>query len=250
MKTPWTPWIVVGALALAGISSHPAQAQSAYSVSASHAQGLTGSQAPVIHLWPGYGTNLSFIPTNESIVRVWIDDPSRVALDFDQPLCPTVADSGCVSGRPSVVHLRRIQGLAFENLPRASGTLLTVITETAGGVGGALPGANRRIYEFRIAFGTGEPDYHTVVVNPTSPIHPLLGPGDVRRGLQVAESRGLIAQNQDLWNRLQTFLRLAQGGLAVPAAAAQAGVSPELITRLAEWGANARDDPPLNSTAL
>jgi len=242
MKTSWTPWIVVGALALAGISSHPAQAQSAYSVSASHAQGLTGSQAPVIHLWPGYGTNLSFLPTNETIVRVWIDDPSRVALDFDQPLCPTAADSGCVSGRPSVVHLRRIQGLVFENLPRASGTLLTVITETAGG--------DRRLYKFRITFGSGDPDYHTVVVNPTSPIHPLLGPGDVRRGLQVAESRGLIAQNQDLWNRLQTFLRLTQGGLAVPAAIEQAGVSPELITRLAQWGANARDDPPLNSTAL
>ncbi|PSR19270.1 hypothetical protein C8255_02995 [filamentous cyanobacterium CCP3] len=141
-----------------------------------------------------------------------------------------------------MVHLRRIQGLAFENLPRASGTLLTVITETAGG--------NRRLYKFRIAFGTGEPDYHTVVVNSASPIHPLLGPGDVRRGLQVAESRGLIAQNQDLWNRLQNFLRLAQGGLAVPAAAEQAGVSPEVITRLAEWGANARDDPPLNFTAL
>ncbi|MBE9113165.1 hypothetical protein IQ273_27670, partial [Nodosilinea sp. LEGE 07298] len=57
MKTPWTPWIVAGALSLAGISSHPAQAQSAYSVSARHAQGFTGSQAPVIHMWPGYGTN-------------------------------------------------------------------------------------------------------------------------------------------------------------------------------------------------
>lgn len=242
MNTRWTHWMVVGTLSLAGILSYPTQAQSAYSISASHVQGLTGSQAPVIHLWPGYGTNLSFIPTNESIVRVWIDDPSRVALDFDEPLCPTAAASDCVSGRPSVVHLRRIEGLAFENLPRASGTLLTVITETTEG--------DRRLYEFRIAFGTGEPDYHTVVVNPTSPIDPLLSPGDVRRGLQVAEARGLITQNQDLWNRLQTFLRLAQGGLAVPAAADQAGVSPDLITRLAQWGANARDDPPLNSTDL
>lgn len=240
MKRFWTPWMVMGAFALAGIAAAPAPAQSVYSISATHAQGLTGGQSPIIHLWSGYGTNLSFLPTNERIVRVWLDDPSRVALDFDEPLCPAVA-SDCVSGSPSVIHLRRIEGLAFENLPRASGTLLTVITETSGG--------ERRLYKFRVAFGSGTPDYHTVVVNPSSPIHPLLGPGDVRRGLQVAEARGFIHPNQDLWNRLQTFLRLTQGGLAVPAAADQAGVSSELLTRLAEWGASARDDPPLRSTA-
>ncbi|WP_190493229.1 hypothetical protein [Phormidium sp. FACHB-1136] len=240
MKILWTPWMVIGALALAGIAAPSAPAQSVYSVAASHAQGLTGRQSPVIHLWSGYGTNLSFIPTNERIVRVWLDDPSRVALDFDEPLCPAAA-SDCVSGSPSVIHLRRIEGLTFENLPRASGTLLTVMTETSGG--------ERRLYKFRIAFGSGTPDYHTVVVNPSSPIHPLLGPGYVRRGLQVAEARGFIHPNQDLWNRLQTFLRLTQDGLTVPAAAEQAGVSSELLIRLAEWGASARDDPPLRSTA-
>ena len=239
MKTQWIPWIVAGAISLAGGPLQVAQAQSMYSISASHAQGLTGSQSPVIHLWPGYGTNLSFLPTQETIVRVWIDDPSRIALDFDAPLCPMAAESDCVSGNPSVIHLRRIQGLEFEHLPRAIGTLLTVITETAEG--------DRRLYEFRIEFGTGEPDYHTVAIQPTSPIHPLLGLIHVRRGLQIAESRQLISREQDLWNRLQTFLTLTRDGMAAPAAAERAGVSLEVITQLAEWGAKARDNPLLNS---
>jgi hypothetical protein len=241
MNRPWLPLIFAGAISLSGIALQPAQAQSVYSILASHAQGLTGSRSPAIKVWPGYGTNLSFLPMRETILRVWVDDPSRIALDFDETLCPT-AESSCESGRPSVIHLRRIQGLQFENLPRASGTLLTVITETTGG--------DRRLYEFRIEFATGEPGYHTVAVNPTSPIHPLMGLMDVQRGLQIAESRELINRDQGLWNRLQTFLTLARRGVDVPTAARQAGVSLEVITRLAEWGANARDHPRLNPTSL
>ena len=239
MNRRWIPWLFVGTITFTGFQMPFAQAQSLVASSADRAQGLGGG-TPVVHLWSGYGTNLSFLPTNERIVQVWIDDPARVALDFDEPLCPAAAESDCVSGNPSVIHLRRIQGLDFEHLPSASGTLLTVITEATNG--------DRRLYEFRIEFGDGDPDYHTVAVQPSSPIHSLFGPGDVRRGLEIAASRDLIHPEQDLWQRLQTFLNLTQQGLEIPIAAEQAGVSLELITQLAEWGARARDDPPLTST--
>ena len=240
MNRRWIPWLFIGAIAVSsGLPIPSAQAQSVMTISADRAQGLTGV-TPVVHLWSGYGTNLSFLPTNQHIVQVWIDDPARVALDFDEPLCPAVAESDCISGNPSVIHLRRIQGLDFEHLPSASGTLLTVITEAMDG--------ERHLYEFRIEFGDSDPDYHTVAVQPSSPIHSLFGPGDVRRGLEIAASRDLIHPEQDLWNRLQTFLDLTQQGLEIPVAAEQAGVSQELITQLADWGARARDDPPLTST--
>jgi len=239
MNRRFLPWLFIGTISVSGWPIPSAQAQSVVAISADRAQGLIGV-TPVVHLWSGYGTNLSFLPTNEHIVQVWIDDPARVALDFDEPLCPTVAASDCVSGNPSVIHLRRIQGLDFRHLPSASGTLLTVITKATNG--------DRHLYEFRIEFGDGEPNYHTVAIQPSSPIHSLLGPGDVRRGLAIAASRDLIHPEQDLWQRLQTFLDLTQQGLEILVAAEQAGVSLELITQLAEWGARARDDPPLTST--
>ena len=242
MKTVWMSWMVAGLVALGGVKGIPAQAQSRVSVSARQAQGETASPSPVIKLWPGYGTNLSFLDTNETIVRVWIDDPSRVALDFDEPLCPTAVATDCVSGNPAVIHLRRIQGLRFENLPRAIGTLLTVITETAGG--------DRKLYQFRIEFATGEPEYHTISIQPTSPIHPVIGLFDMRRGLQIAADQDLIHSDQELWSRLQRFLTLVRSGVAVPHAAQQAGVSLEVITQLATWGAEARDAPPGDAATL
>ena len=248
MKHRWIPLLITGTVFLVGIShQQPARAQSAYPISADHAQGLTGSTSPVIKIWPGYGTNLSFLTVDETILRVWIDDPGRVALDFDEPLCPMATETECKAGSPSVIHLRRIQGLEFENLTQAEGTLLTVITETTNG--------ERHLYEFRVELAAGAPDYHTVVINPTVPIHPMLGLVHVERGLRVAESRDLIHRDQDLWNRLQTFLTLARSGVDMPTAATQAGVSLPLITRLAEWGEQARESsilettnhPPLNS---
>ncbi|MGP1385726.1 MAG: hypothetical protein ACTS2F_19355 [Thainema sp.] len=237
-------WLIVswiGALATLSIMVPAVQAQSVLSISADSAQGRVGSRSPVIHLWPGYGTNLSFLPTQEHIVQVWIDDPSRVALAFDQPLCPASTESDCVAGRPSVIHLRRIQGPAWAYLPRASGTLLTVMTETAGG--------ERHLYTFQIEFDSGEPAYHTVALQPASPIDPILGPSDVRRGLQIAESWQMIRPGQDLWQRLHRFLTLTRNGIPVPTAAQQAGVSVAVITRLADWGAQARDDSPPSSPA-
>ena len=232
MRRLWNAWIIAGSSALIGITATAAQAQSVYSLSAERAQGVTGHQSPSLKLWSGYGTNLSFLATDETIVQVWIDDPSRVVLDFDEPLCAATAPPDCVSGKPAVIHLRRIQGLAIVHLPRATGTLLTVITETVGG--------DRHLYEFRLEFATGEPDYHTVVIEPGALLNPVFGLMDVEHGLEVTQSRDLISPEQDLWQRLQIFLSLARNDIAIPTAANRAGVSLDVITQLAAWGAAAR----------
>ena len=71
MKHRWIPLLITGTVFLVGIShQQPARAQSAYPISADHAQGLTGSTSPVIKIWPGYGTNLSFLTVDEGHPRL------------------------------------------------------------------------------------------------------------------------------------------------------------------------------------
>ncbi|NET55367.1 MAG: hypothetical protein F6K47_04020 [Symploca sp. SIO2E6] len=114
------------------------------------------SEPSVVKVWAGSGTNISFIPTGETIIRAWLDDPSMVTVDFDQPLCAADAQS-CTSGSPSVVHLRLIEGVKVPNIPSANSSLLTVITETATGA--------QNLYSFRIERGTGEPEYHSIEIS-------------------------------------------------------------------------------------
>jgi len=115
------------------------------------------SEPSLVKVWAGSGTNISFIPTGETIVRAWLDDPSMVTVDFDQPLCAADAPS-CTSGSPSVVHLRLIEGVTVPNIPKAKSSLLTVITQTA------TTGA-QNLYTFRIESGTGEPLYHSLEIS-------------------------------------------------------------------------------------
>ncbi|NEP63204.1 MAG: hypothetical protein F6K31_40915, partial [Symploca sp. SIO2G7] len=114
------------------------------------------SEPSVVQVWVGSGTNISFIPTGETIIRAWLDDPSMVTVDFDQPLCAAEAQ-GCTSGSPSVVHLRLIEDVKVPNIPSANSSLLTVITETATGA--------QNLYSFRIERGIGEPLYHSLEIS-------------------------------------------------------------------------------------
>jgi len=114
------------------------------------------SEPSVVKVWAGSGTNISFIPTGETIIRAWLDDPSMVTVDFDEPLCAAEAQ-GCTSGSPSVVHLRLIEDVKVPNIPSANNSLLTVITETATGA--------QNLYSFRIERGAGEPEYHSLEIS-------------------------------------------------------------------------------------
>ncbi|MCU0552537.1 MAG: hypothetical protein MUC48_24660, partial [Leptolyngbya sp. Prado105] len=78
-----------------------------------------------------------------------------------------------------MIHLRRIHPLNLPGLPKADSTLLTVITEGASG---------RQLYQFRVAYGSGNPQYSTVEIrsNPSSTVNL----SHVERGLRVAIVRG------------------------------------------------------------
>ena len=163
--TPWIASLFIIPTAsfgphLAAIAQYGVGVRSVFS---SQAQGLKGGSAPNITVWPGTGMNISFIPVNENILKVWLDDPSRITVDFDRPLCdavtgsPTSGDS-CSEPSAQVVHLRQVRGITFPNLPTASSTLLSVVTVDQR--------RQRRLYHFYVDTASGAPEYSALIVTP------------------------------------------------------------------------------------
>jgi hypothetical protein len=184
------------------------------------AQGLSGNGAQ-ISVWPGSGTNIDFTHTGETIHRAWLDDPNRLTIDFDSNL-----EAGA-----SLIHLRRVTGISFPNLPATPTTLLTVVTQSAYG---------RKVYLFKVGYGSGEAQYASVVITPESHsrganLHPANWQA-VERGLQQAVVQGLIESNSPVIRRTQAFLARVRNGLPLHQAIAQSHVSITLISRLAEMG--------------
>lgn len=215
-------------------------------ISTSRAQGLEG-ELPVVTVWSGAGTNLNLIPTGEIIKKVWLDDPSQIGLDSDEPLCVLNAatdNESCTNSQAKVIHLKKIHPIKFPSLPQTATTLLSVVTED--------PTGDRELYQFRIAYGQGNPEYHTVTIFPDDAPTPIEQTRVVRQnslqqpslenielGLQIAKNRGLLSEsqgNQELEVRVQNFLILARNGQPFKSAASQAGVSAQLIFKLAEFG--------------
>lgn len=114
-------------------------------------------------------------------------------------------------------------------LPKSNTTLLTVVTDGARG---------RQLYQFRIAYGTGTPQYSTVEVQPhaiaASPRS--LGLQNVERGLQKAIRRKLVNPQAPIISRVRRFLALSRSGVGVPLAAQRAGISLTLVNKLAQLG--------------
>jgi hypothetical protein len=137
-------------------------ALSARTIFAAQAQGTNGAIV-TLEVSPGYGLNINLIPTGEVVKKAWIDDPSRIALSFDGNLCQWKSDrqQPCSNEGATVIHLRQIQPIQFDNLPRSrsGGTLLTLIAEGASG---------RKVYQFKVVPATGEPKYTALIVKPDS----------------------------------------------------------------------------------
>ena len=200
----------------------------------SQAQGLAGSGAQVT-VWSGSGTNIDFTRTGERIQRAWVDDPSQVVVDFDAPLCS--GGGGNCSGGASFIHLRRVTGIHFPNLPQTRSTLLTVITRSSQS---SVP----RQYLFQVTYGSGSPQYAALAIVPDS--QTLNGVrisstrtanwNDVERGLQRAIAQRLITADSRVVIRVQNFLTRIRSGTPLEQASQQAGVSLAVITRLAEIG--------------
>lgn len=198
-----------------------------------------GDQIPMIHLWIGSGINLNFLETGEAIERVWLDDPSRIVVDFDDTRC--INTDVCLA---SVIHLRRINPLDFQELPQSNSTLLTVITSSSEG---------KKLYQFKIAYGEGHPNYYTVTIVPEKPPLPGIEPEpsielirggratlvDVQRGLSIAKARGFISElngNATLEYLVLDFIALVRNGVSPVEASARAGISLAAVERLADLG--------------
>lgn len=139
-----TKRIALAAVLALLLGSSPSAWAKTLSVTNAQAQGR--NKAALVKVWPGYGLNISFIETGESIIKAWLDDPSRVAMDLDGK-----------DGAASVVHLRRIkpdQGLPLMSSKDGS-TLLTVITESDAG---------RKLYQIKVLPVDGAPDYYALNV--------------------------------------------------------------------------------------
>jgi hypothetical protein len=124
----------------------PSPSVLAKTLSVTNAQAQGRNKATSVKVWPGYGLNISFIETGESIIKAWLDDPSRIAMDLDGK-----------DGAASVVHLRRIkpdQGLPLM-ASQDGATLLTVITESETG---------RKLYQIKVLPVDGVPDYYALNV--------------------------------------------------------------------------------------
>ncbi len=224
-------------LALSVFVAQVAQASPVHSIFASQAEGKGGQLASVV-LWPGYGTNLNLIPTGETVKKAWLDDPSRVAIDFDGCLGHSAGNSsgGADGCGATVIHLRQITGVSFPGLVSSanSTTLLTLIAEGPQG---------RKLYQFKVVVGKGTPEYNTMTIQPDSQGTPYIELGlrkatleDVQKGLTIAESKKLISRRDGAWSKVQNFLAQVRNGESINTAAQVTGVNMAIITKLAELG--------------
>ncbi|MBE9108150.1 hypothetical protein IQ273_01770 [Nodosilinea sp. LEGE 07298] len=178
-----------------------------------------------ITVWPGSGANLDFSRLGLRIYRAWLDDPSKLTIDFDAPLD---------AGGAQVVHLRRIKGVSFQGLPSAPATLLSVVARDASGTA--------HLFQFPIAYGSGSADYSTIAVvpapasvGPRAMIQASTIPGQganpltFSHGIAALIEAGTIAPNGPMHQSLRAFLALITNGVPVAEASAQTGVSLEVV---------------------
>jgi hypothetical protein len=203
---------------------------------ASRAQGRNGAPLPVLHLWSGYSTDLDYIATQETVQKVWIDDPSRVAVSFDGCLASTNRNGANECGPVKVLHLKRIRTepvLGLLQAPRQ--TLLTVVTDGPHG---------RERYKFLLALVEGTPCYYALAIYPDSQGAQATPLADGRwqgvdRGLGRAAAQKLVSPA--LKERVERFLGQVRSGDDPSNAAAANGLSEALIEKLSELGVNDAD---------
>ena len=212
--------------------SRPVWASSVINLSTSHAEGRAAS-IPTLTVWQGMGLSLNFSGTGEQIVKAWLDDPSRLTLDFDMPLCGSNQQNSRCGGKTTLIHLRRIAPLQFSHLPATPTTLLTVITEAQG---------IRKAYYFQVGYGRGKAKYIAVNINP-DPRHALQQRQQlaestrarvdrIEQGLKVARQRDTYQQNEPVFERVETLIAHVRGGMSFAEALRRVNLSPSVLEQL------------------
>lgn len=234
--------------ATALIHSEQAFGQTVRTVSSEQAQGRL-SEPVTIPLAPGTGVNISFIPSDATIEKAWLDNPSWLTLDADGCLVSRSAATSASRGAPGtdanskrsevncqspsyVLHLRRINDLKFVGLPTTPDTTLSVITRDRSGA--------RQISVFRLVRGNST--FHTVEVAPNQLQQAetsVIGSFNldlVNRGREVAISRNLLRSGDSLDSKILNFINFVRNGTPSNTALTRSGVSLQLVNKLTQLG--------------
>lgn len=216
-------WLLVGSAA--AIAPSPAIATAARELSVDTA---TRDRHPTrIAIAPGRGVTLDFSATGQQLVKVWLDDPSQIAYDFDG--C-AIARSGNCPYLGQAIHLRRIEPIDFPGLPATGRTLLTAIAVDP-------QTGERSRYHFEVV-----PSDHASVVGiaivPAAAASPVASAdiGAIASGLQIVRDRQQLEANSALAERLDRAIALMRRGTPLRTAARQVGVSLALLERLETLG--------------
>jgi len=173
-----------------------------------------------IQLAPGLGVNISFIPVDEKVRRLWLDDLSEIVVDVDVPL-----------PNAQVIHLKRIAEIPIpfqSRSPLNRRTLMTVIT-------------NKNIYQFIIEL-TNYSTYQTIHIIPANEQtlqideNTIARISHVEKGLEWAIQNRRILANSELVLRVREFIAAVRMGKPIYQAAQEQELYMSFIYELAKIG--------------
>lgn len=235
-------------LVLSVLALSPAWAERVLRVSSNAAQ--EGNVPITVHI-EGGGVLIDFAPTDEQITKISIDDPSRIVVDH------CLVTKSC-NERPSpIIRLFRSSGINFQDIPAAKVTMLSVETVDAQG--------NYHSYPFPVTIGTGRSLVSKILIEEDDATGSPLNTGTVARnrvtptiialGVEEAEAKSLLVDPQ-LKARIRNYLALMKSGMSSTKAANRAGISVDLVARLAQlgqakvWSAEAKRPVALRPSSL
>ena len=226
MQPIFTTFSLSLVLSIATLS--PAWAERVLRVSSVAAQ--NGNVPITVHI-EGGGVLIDFAPTDERITKISIDDPSRIVVDH------CLVTKSCNDPPSPVIRLFRSSGINFQDIPAAKVTMLSVETIDAQG--------NYHSYPFPVTIGTGRSLISKILIEEEdatgSPFHTntvarnRVTPTIITLGVEEAEAKSLLVDPQ-LKARIRNYLALMKSGMSSLKAANRAGISADLIARLAQLG--------------
>jgi hypothetical protein len=212
------------------------------------AKQIENGNYPQLTVWSGSGLTLNFTALkDESVKSLWLDDPSKLVVDYAGQLCSLPCRGGV-----NIVHLKRVTGLNFDNLPATARTTLTVVTVSPEG---------DKVYKFILGYGGGAPKYLAVNLTPPvkqRPLPPLFHrrqlpahPKPVtkvalidseridllKQGLEVARQKlKPTTRNKLLLNRFELFISQLESGDREEDARKSNSISVNAVQLIADFG--------------
>lgn len=188
-----------------------------------------GGKSPLIPIAQGQGVTITFIPSQQIVQKVWLDDPTWLTVDTDGCL-EGLGNSKCEQSGATSVHLRRIKPLRIEGLPSTKISLLTIVTRDVSG--------SLKISTFKLQDATSA--QHSIVeVVPSTELGRLNNVDTilVRKGKNIAIAQGWLREGDRLSQKIDQFLTFSKTESA-QVAAERAGLSIALVERLSSLGSN------------